>query len=100
MPLTLPPDPNDIPDPSVSMTGAGQFSGAIIPPTAPPQHAAAYSAPVFPDGSRGAVYREPLVVTRRNNARVAMWVFGGVLTLVVFGGVALVFILLASGLLY
>ena len=68
MTINLPPDPNEAPRAAPAPT---------FPPPAPPTVAApagatsqpAPAAPAFPDGSRGAAYRQPYVVTRRNNSR-------------------------------
>jgi hypothetical protein len=92
MTLNLPPDPND---------SRAQVAGPTpFPPPHQPQPAPVYAGPVFPDGSQGAPYREPLVVTRRNNQLVARWVIGFGVLLVVIVGVGLVFVALASGMLF
>ena len=99
MTINLPPDPNDAPKaapapayqaptdqaptyppPTGAPLGGSPLPGQPLPgqPSAAqpaaqqparPSAPAAPVAPAFPDGSRGAAYREPYVVTRRNSSR-------------------------------
>jgi len=73
--INLPPDPNDAPKaapapnfPPPAAPPAGAPVGATSQPVSQPAPATPV-APAFPDGSRGAAYRQPYVVTRRNNSR-------------------------------
>jgi hypothetical protein len=74
--INLPPDPNDTPKTAAAPVfppPAGAPLGGVPLPGQPvngqPTPPRAPAAPAFPDGSRGAAYRQPYVVTRRNNSR-------------------------------
>ena len=72
MTINLPPDPNEAPRAAPAPTfppPAAPTANAPAGATSQPAGQPAPAAPAFPDGSRGAAYRQPYVVTRRNNSR-------------------------------
>ena len=86
MTINLPPDPND---------AARNQAPAFPPPAGAPANQpsaaqrSAPAAPAFPDGSHGAAYRQPYVVTRRNNARKWTIIGAVVFTLALVLGIVL-----------
>jgi len=101
MPLNLPPDPNDArrqqaPQPQYPVAPQyqqppqfqqPQYQQPVQQYQHPQQPQQFTPPPAFPDGSRGAGFREPYAVTRRNNFRVYTIVGGAIFGVLVIVGV-------------
>ena len=107
MPLNLPPDPNDArrqqaPQPQYPVAPQyqqppqfqqpqyqqpQQYQQPVQQYQHPQQPQKFTPPPAFPDGSRGAGFREPYAVTRRNNFRVYTIVGGAIFGVLVIVGV-------------